>query len=158
MSKFKELNKNINDTLSQVISSQNLCKLIEYDTYNPLSESDIADTSTLLFNKIFPFPKIPDIQDEENTSLCVLFDNFSTDKRNFMIKEGVLTLLIISHNNLWKINGGIRPFSIMHELDELFVGKRIVGIKELQFLGGRYISFNDKFSGYEIKYRLHSVN
>lgn len=144
--------------LSQVISSQDLCKLIEYDTYNPLSESDIADTSALLFNKIFPFPKIPDTQEEANTSLCVWFDNFSTDKRNTMIKEGMLTFLLIVHNDLWKISGGLRHFSIMHELDQLFVGKRIVGIKELQFANGRYVRFNDKYSGYEVKYRLHSVN
>ena len=51
MSRFKELNNNINQILAQVIQNQNLCKLLSYDDNDPLSMSNIFDNTSLLFFK-----------------------------------------------------------------------------------------------------------
>ncbi len=52
------------DVLLKLISSQNLCKLLTYSSSDPLNEDDISDTTSLLFNKIFPTPRLPDTAED----------------------------------------------------------------------------------------------
>ena len=51
MSRFDELNSNLMSILLKMIDNKNLCKLVNYNSYDPLSETDMIDSSTLLFDK-----------------------------------------------------------------------------------------------------------
>jgi hypothetical protein len=158
MSKFKFLNENINSIISLMLENQKLCKLIEYNTNNPFSEPDI-DPSTLLLKKVFPLPKFPEVTTEMGTYLNIYFDNF-TLSRNVGLKEGLIVFDIISHLDLWvlKDTGMIRPLSILHEIDETFNNKRVVGVKKLLFYQGKYMYVNEKYAGYKISYEISNGN
>lgn len=63
MARFLQLNKNIEDVLLSTIENQALCKLLYYPQDDPFNEPIIEDTSVLLFNRIYPFPYVPDVQE-----------------------------------------------------------------------------------------------
>lgn len=157
MARFEELNNNINNVMMKLIESQNLCKLLHYNDENPLMQDDIADTSGLIFTKIFPLPKVPDSSSEATSVLSVVFDNFRLGG-NTGVKEGILKFTAICHIDLWKTSGSLRPISILSEVDKIFNDERIVGIKKLQLDRGNLIWVNDKYIGYQISYQMVSVN
>ncbi|MFB5759102.1 hypothetical protein [Paenibacillus medicaginis] len=158
MAKFEQLNDYVFNTLQALIGNQNLCKLLKYNNTDPLSQPDIEDASVLIMDKIYPMPNIPGTQAEESSLLNIIFDNFKLSSDNKGTKDGTLVINIIVHNNLWLMNGRLRPFSILAELDKTFNDKRIVGIKKMQFDRGRYYFINEKFSGYQVIYQVVSTN
>lgn len=157
MSHFEYLNKNMDSVLKCLINSQPLCKLLYYDSFNPLSESDIPDTKKLLFHNIFPFPKVPETTDNAITYLNVTFDKFTLGDTK-AVKGGLVIFTVITHSDLWQIKGGLRPFSILSEIDSLFNDKRVIGLKKNQFVDINLIWANDNFSGYEARYRIVNEN
>ncbi|MNH66533.1 hypothetical protein D3C73_185660 [compost metagenome] len=160
MARFEQLNKNTEDILLSIIDNQNLCKLIHYDSNDPFSEKDIEDTSELLFERIFPFPKIPGVETKALTYLNVYMDNFLIPSANNGVKEALIIFNVITHNDLWRMEGTgmLRPYSILHEIDEMFNKERVIGIKKLKFNRGKYIYLNNQFGGYEASYVVTSVN
>jgi hypothetical protein len=158
--RFKQLNQNVNNVISSLIQNQDLCKFLYYDTNNPLVEANIVDTSKLIFDKIYPIPKLPNTETEAGSFLNVFFDAFKIPQSNSGTKESVILFNIICHIDLWRMKGTgmLRPYSILHEIDEMFNNQKIIGIKKLQFDKGRFLYVNDKFSGYQASYLVTSVN
>jgi len=158
--KFEELNDNINTILTTILLNQNLCKYIYYNTSSPLSESDITNTANaILFKNLFPYPIIPLSQDSAKTLVTIILDDFSLGRNNSSFKVSKVVFNILCHIDLWKIDGSkLRPLSILSEIDTLFNEQRIVGIGKLNFDSCRWISANDKFQGYSIRYKNYEFN
>lgn len=158
ISHFKELQCQLDTTITRLSESQPLCKLltIYQDGIDPVSEPDI-DTSSLFLKNIFPFPRVPDIQENEVALLNFWFDNFKRGIENPSFKNYNLTIEAICHNNLWAIKGTgiIRPYAIMHEVDKLFNKQRGIGIGKTSMINDKMIIVNNKFSGYRITYEIH---
>jgi hypothetical protein len=70
MSKLDELNLNLFNVLSALTHSQNLCKLIYYDSLNPLDEVAISHPNTLMYTKIYPMPKVPETEHSIGQGEC----------------------------------------------------------------------------------------
>lgn len=159
MSRFRHLNENINNILMMILDNQNLCKLIAYNSDDPYSEPDIDDTSPLISTKIFPFPKIPKATTEASSFLTVYFNNFRLSKNNGL-KEGLIVFDVVCHLDLWMMKGTgmIRPFSVLHELDEMFNHQRVAGVKKLQFSDGKFLYVNENYAGYQVGYEFFSGN
>ncbi|MGG1663091.1 hypothetical protein [Brevibacillus sp. NRS-1366] len=157
MANFEFLSENLNNVLLELMDSQELCKLLQYPSYDPLSEPDIEDTSELLFNKIHPYPRVPDVIATATSNLNVIFDSFTLGDVN-NIKEGLLKFTILVHNDLWRTNGALRPFLIMSKIDNIFNEKRIVGLKKLKFERANFIWANENFSGYQVSYKMVNAN
>lgn len=132
MAKFEQVNTYINDTMLLLINNQNLCKLLEYSVDDPFQELDIAETDTLLYNKIYPFPKVPKTETEKSSTLCVFFDDFRLGSDNRGTKEGTIIFNVIVHNDLWRMTGTgmLRPYAILSEIDNIFNNERVMGIKK----------------------------
>ncbi|MGG1664530.1 hypothetical protein [Brevibacillus sp. NRS-1366] len=157
MANFEFLSGNLNNVLLELIDSQELCKLLHYPSYDPLSEPDIKDTSELLFDKIHPYPRVPEVTATTTSNLNVIFDSFALGDAS-SIKEGLLKFTILVHNELWRTEGALRPFLIMSKIDNIFNDKRIIGLKKLQFERANFIWANEKFSGYQVSYRMVNAN
>lgn len=158
MSRFEELDQNIMSVLLKLIANQNLCKLLNFNSYDPLSEADIADTSTLLFDRIFPFPFTPNVDSDAISQINVLLDNFQLGKTNPAFKNNQLTFVVICHKSLWKMSGMLRPFAILKEIDTLFNSTNGIGIGKMQFIGGNLTWLNDNYSGYRVSYSICDFN
>ncbi len=153
------MNKYINETVLKLIANQNLCKLLKFNSNNPYAEIDIMDTGELIYSKIFPYSHVPETDKEVGSYLCIILDRFRLTS-NQAIKSGQLNIDIIVHNDLWRMNGTgeMRPYAIMHEVDEALNGKIRVGIKDLTFSDCRHVRYNQSYSGFQLTYSIQSVN
>lgn len=158
MARFKELNQNLEKILIQLVENQNLCKLLTVNTKTPLESPDIPDTYDLIFKNIYPMPKIPDAQENESSFLTVWFDDLNRRPNSNAFKNNTITFNILCHHNLWRLNGELRPYAILHEIDTMFNQKRISGIGKVQLESGRFLWTNDFYSGYQVQYRMYEWN
>jgi hypothetical protein len=159
ISNFLEVNENINKVLDKLIQSQNLCKYLYYTTGNPLTEADIVNTTSLLYDKIFPYPTSTEIFKDANgipeasSAINVLFDDFKpTSNNKFMC--GKLTFIVMCHTSLWKLDvSQLRPICILYEIAKMFTEQRVVGVGKGEF-NGCNITWADKdYSGYRLSYK-----
>ena len=156
MANFEWLDKNINDVFDKIYANQNLCKLLFYDSDNPLAEATIANTKVLYTNKkkrkLFPYFFTPDLKDVQTTTLHVCFKDFKLSD-NIFFKPAKVDFYIVCHEYLWELNTGdgdihLRPFAILHELDLTFNRQRTIGLGKNNFSSLAPIYYNNKFSGF----------
>jgi hypothetical protein len=140
-----------------MITSQNLCKYLQYTSKDPLSEPDIADTSTLLFNRIFPVPKLPSTEDA-GSFLTVIFEDIRLGNQNPNFKNSLISFRIICHIDEWRMNGALRPYALMNEIDELFNDQNVVGIGKMKFDRSTFLYANAKYMGYRLDYKIYDFN
>ncbi|CAH0118522.1 hypothetical protein PAE9249_01011 [Paenibacillus sp. CECT 9249] len=157
MSKFQELNPNLRKVLEHLISSQRLCKYLVYDTLDPVSQPDVQHPDELLYERISPVPRNPPVEAEPHSYITVMFDQFNPGG-TYAVKEGALTLFVISHVSLWRLNEGIRPLAVMHEIDRLLNQRQVIGLNPAKFDQAKWIAVNDNFSGYQLSYKIAFAN
>lgn len=159
MSRFKELNDGLMEVISRLTESQELCKLLYYQSDNPLSEPDIENPFDSLFMKnILPIPKVPNVNKETESYLTIIFDDMQIGRVNEGFKNAVLSFNILCHIDKWKLNGNLRPYLIMSKIDELFNNQRVVGFRKMHFESSRFFAVNDKYFGYRVDYNITDFN
>jgi len=160
MSRFEELNLNIDTVLMKLLSSQDLCKYLFYDEDDPMSQPNIEDTSILLFDRIYPTPVSPTITDSAKSLITIIQDDFSLAQTNTAFKTSKIIFNILCHIELWRMpgTGKLRPYSILSEIDKLFNQQRVLGIGKLSFSNGRWIGVNDRWQGYQVAYKIYEFD
>jgi hypothetical protein len=153
------IDKYINDILTKIYANQNLCKLLLFDDYNPLSHSDLVDTTILRTDKtnqrLYITPFSIDIEDKVKSKLHIMINNFELDKDNRFYVDLEVDFIICINVKIWEINDGsnevkIRANLIMQELLETFNRQRCVGMGINNFKYGKIQKFNEWFWGYTV--------
>lgn len=147
--KFELLSDNLVVFLEEIIKNQDLCKLIKYDTYNPLSEEDLILPQDVLINeRLFPVPLNPDILDDDCTQINVFYPRGDFDGSG-VININALFVDIVVARSLYLINidgkSKVRAYEIMKEIVKTFEGKSISTLGKLHFLSWVHIQANKKF-------------
>lgn len=153
MSKMQNLNTDMFIILNKLLANKNLCKLLAYTDSDPLSLNDVEQSKSLLFNNIYPFSFVPDVQSDPTTIINVIFDNFTLVNSNNSYTTNLVVFNILCHQDLWLINNNqLRPFSIMSELDKIFNDVLCIGLQKLYLESANVIVANEKYSGYILSY------
>ncbi|MCR8641543.1 hypothetical protein NV379_02635 [Paenibacillus sp. N1-5-1-14] len=153
MAKFEDLNSNLIEVIMKLTESQDLCKLLYYQDDKPLRKPDIDNTYKTLFMKnIFPIPKIPSASTEKESYLTILLDEIRIGTKNIGFKNTVLCFNVMCHVDKWMMDGSLRPYAIMSEIDKLFNNQKVVGIGKVQFEKCKLIAVNEKYYGYRMEY------
>ena len=150
----KELNSLINKVIELIRSDMDLCKYIKYDTEYPLEEADFK-TSELIKTKIFPLPKIPDAKSEASTYINTYIRNYIPSRKNRSFSVIAINIDIMSHLDLWMLDGEIRPYTIASKIDELMkstVFDEAYSQTELDVMDWKV--FSDNYHGYRLTYEL----
>lgn len=139
--KLNNLMPNINNIFTALLSNADLVKLFYYNSYNPLSESNVADPSILIKPKVnnainpkqrfFPIPFNDDVMTEQMTTLHIYYA--MGERRDRGILEALLYFDIICHQDLWMVSGNIRPYMIMNEISKTLSNTRVAGITKFKF-------------------------
>jgi hypothetical protein len=158
VSRLRELKEKRMLVLDKILSDMPLCKLLYYDTEHPLDKQDISDTSTLLFDRIFPLPYTDMTQDTTGSLLNFFFSEIVSEGLKF--KEIKLKFIISCHYSSWTNmeNGDLRADAISERIDELFNETRNLGIGKVLFESRREIYPADKFAGYIMTYKVTDFN
>lgn len=168
MAFYEELNPILQQIISErFLRNQNLCKLLTYYpeccvephnayNYNPLLQKDIEDTNSLYMTSIFPMPKIPKTVEEKKVFLCAYFNGGYEPETNLSFRNVVLNIDIICHLDVWNIENGYRPYSIMHEVDSLLNNQLTdLPIENKPFLRGFQTRvYSEYFYGVQMLYNL----
>lgn len=159
MGRFSELGQNVKFVTEELLKDADLLKLLTYNSSTPLSQLNVNNPKSLLFNKIYPVYKIPTVEEKEKSILTYVFSNAKlTD--NVKFKEYKLIFNIICHIDLWTIKDSIRPYEIAERIDNIFNEKRgtQLSIGKVIFEDFIYREYNSKFAGFYLCYKLVDFN
>lgn len=159
MVKFELLSPNLLVILNQIIQNQNIAKYLYYDVTNPLEQPDIADTSVLNFNKVFPYPFDPELTTEDCSQIRVFYWDGAIKR---VIEETKVMFDIIVAKKLWLINDNntpaIRPYQIMSELVTTLDDKSIESVGRLHFNNFRHVSVDQQFDAIRVLASMTTFN
>ncbi len=143
------------EVLASLVESENLSKLIYYNTQSALHEAPLSNPYDLIHAKVFPYTYVPPTDDSANVYLTVSFRQFK--RVNDKFKIGYLYVNILCHKSLVSIYDGSRIFSLMNEVENVLNGKRIA-IGKLLFDYGDELTINDNYTGYFLRYEVCDLN
>lgn len=157
MSKFKELNNYINDILIDLISNDNLTKLLEYNTPDALESPSLKSPESLINKNIFTFNHVP-ASDKAKSIISVILDDFENNESVYFRKNNIVFNILV-HNDLWLLeNNDFRVFKIMEEIDNTY---NIIHTKNdnfrvhrLEFVRANHLWATNEYSGYTLKYKI----
>ncbi|ALS22308.1 hypothetical protein [Paenibacillus naphthalenovorans] len=155
MSRLKELTKYKNTIIERLVGNQNICKAVFYQDRSFLEKPDVAPEQ-LLYENIYPYNYIP--ENADNLSVAKTYITISiTDYRkagSIKFKAGNIFINVITHKDLFRTDYGfLRTDYLISEIDDLFEGKRGVGIGTLEFMGAKEITINEQYMGAYLHYR-----
>jgi len=153
---FSDLNSNIKEIQTLLLSDQTLCKLLYYGEPDWASKADISATPTLKFTHLFPLPKIPTSENEKKSMLNFYFIDSKPQSRNPGFRNVVLCFDVICHIDIWQINEGIRPYAISNRIDRMFNGQfyENLGIGDVSFDSWVNMRYGDYYYGYRLLYKV----
>jgi hypothetical protein len=157
--KFEFLSDNLVDVMFKLVTNQNLCKYLTYYTGNPLTQPDIANPSSLVRTKIFPYPFIIPAQTIETCQINVYYPSSKIDKR--IVQHSKIFFDIVCHQNLWLLNDGksaIRPYRVATEVLRVFDEQKIDGIGTIRFDGFQHLIFNDVYHAVSLSARIEQFS
>jgi hypothetical protein len=158
MSQKEGFNKYIDDILVQVKKNDNLIKLLNYNEANALVQPNLTDIqkNSLIYNKIFPFRFIPTIADTACSYLNIGFGNFREISNTF--QAGKIGFYMVSHKDLWKMNGGLRPIFMLEEIKEVAKSLEGLGLGRLKLAESNEYWVNENVGGYYALYEIVDFN
>lgn len=156
-SKFTDSSKMKIDFMSQIIRNENISKALLYNTENFLDgEFDTSQSKNLIYTQIFPYQRIPDINDEAKTFISMSF-NYGESKSSEYYKWAFVTFYIFCHKSLIKTKYNITRYDfIIDELDYLIGSSKSENwIGNMEFVGAKDGIFDEKgnYYGVEISYQ-----
>lgn len=157
MAYLEEISNYKNTILQRIVSDQELCKAVQYNDKNFLDKADIDDTTTLIYDRIFPYKFIPDTNTEEKTFITLSVGRFQYVNNSF--KEGLIIISIFTHRDLFRTDySKTRVDFILNKIDSLLNYKSGIGLGKLEFDMLDEIAVNDKFQGAYVCYRPIDFN
>lgn len=163
MAYYSELNDIVRNLIGEkFLRNQNLCKLlscypdtVDY-TYNPLTQPDIEDTSSLYMKNIFPMPKMPDASLDKTGYITVVLSGGYEPETNTGYRRVNLLIDIIYHLDVWNMKGGYRPYKVMNEIDKMLNNQLTdLPIENKPFLRGfQPRDYSTYFYGFQLIYEL----
>jgi hypothetical protein len=154
---FSELGTGTLKAIELLISDEQLCKLLYYNTPDCLTKSPVTNPTDLIRTKIYPVPKVPLISTEAGSFINVFYDDITPNSRNSGFRTEVLKFTVIVHLDLYLIKDGIRPYEIMSRIDHIFNDMYYPEIAghNLQPTGRvRMVQFDDNYFGYILSYGM----
>lgn len=157
---------NLDDYIStikqKIESKQDLCKLIYYDDDEPLSQTDLTDTTILTdrdsqYRRVYFVPFDPNIHATQQTTIHVELSDSEVSRDTFY-KTLDISFIILTHNHMWELytsDGSIslRPNKILTELVELFNCQQSIGVGHPYFSKLENIYLNEKVAGYKVTFK-----
>lgn len=134
--------------MKEVTENQTICKYLNYNQSNPLSQADLSIPATpLIMTKIFPYPFDLGTEQSDVSHIRIYYPkgDFGT---NQIIENTDILFDIVVAKKLWLVNDEsplIRPYEIMKSLINHFDGRTVSTAGRLRFRRFLHVGVNDKF-------------
>lgn len=141
MAKSNSIVKYKQKIMSKIINDDRIVKLI--------NNKNIETNEDLIYDNCYNYIRIPVSVEEEKTFICIecdIDDNSNYASSNNLINSLIITIYVITHENLMRTNmGGTRTDLISARIDDILSGRKIVGLTELELLNNIAGTVNDRF-------------
>ncbi|MBU7316144.1 hypothetical protein KQX66_10760 [Paenibacillus sp. SM 69] len=158
MARFNELSEYKFTIINRLLDCDELCKAVSYNDTDFLMRSSVSDPADeLVYNHIFPYRFIPEVNESKKTFITLSLRKFQLINNSF--KKGLIYLNIFTHRDLFKTDYGCTRIDfILNKVDEMFNQKRGIGIGQLEFVDMDEIVVNEKYQGNYICYKPVDFN
>ena len=150
-----------------LMSNQTICRLLKYQTKDPLelidpktgkSQPDVKGEE-LINKQILIVPKIFDDSTEKMSYITAIFDDYVVNTLNPEFKVSTLRFDIACPYDEWILNAHtLRPYLIMQQIDTEFNGRHLSGIGNLQFWRADNLTLSPWIGGYSMRYKINEFN
>lgn len=138
--------------MNELVKSENIVKAIVNTPENFLEIPVTINPTSLIYQNIFPYKKIPKIEDEVKIYITIKLGGFKPYQQN-TYKIGYIVFYVFTHDDLMKTDEGTRVDYIIGEIDEIFNGKKHIFANSLVFDGMDEIEFPNNYYGAWIRYK-----
>ncbi len=146
--------------LQEFLNNDNLVKALMFDVPDFLSKSIPSDfdRTSLLYDRVWPFRYIPEIQDDKK-SLITTHWHFQAYDRGDTYKIAGVTFFVIVHFDLIRIDDGLRTDFLIAEIEHSRKRSSLIGTSKLKFqdMEDFVADTGGKWLGTRIKYRAIKV-
>lgn len=158
--RFAVMGENLFKVLDKLVNNQTICRLLKYQTTNPLSkELPDVDGIDLLNKQLIIVPKIPENDDIECSFIIVVFDKYIVNPSNDDFKLSTLRFEVVCPYEEWLIDeDNLRPYLLMQEIDGMFNQAKLSGIGKLQFSHCVPLTLSPQMGGYTLYYTINEFN
>ena len=161
---FSELNSYVFKAYNELLKNDAVCKLL-YNTGDMNKKITEEVREIIGKENIYPFNYIP-TETEKKCIISIILDDGGVED-NGNIRFGKINFLIWCHQDIYKTDTGLRPFSLMNEIDKIFNSKgksfNDSNYNPIGAFGGLILNnynhlWNSKsYSGYIMQYTHHSI-
>lgn len=153
MSRFTELGTNKTTILMKLINNEDIVKCLVNNQPNfldvPLPVN--FDVTSLIYNSIYPYKFIPQIQTSPSTFITM---SFYYKPNGMTYKNGSIYYYIITHNSLIQTSySSLRYDMLVNYIDEMMNSSRDIGIGKLPFYDMGDIQVNENYCGAYLGYK-----
>lgn len=142
-SNFSQIGKQLQKVLIAFTQNQTLCKLVYNTSSTPLSEPDVVDVASLIDTRFYTqtYKQPTEIK---GVFIYAYFQEIQRATKNGYSFHSNLVVTVVCHRELWQIEGGLRVYDIMHEINTILNRKDVMNAtSETLFSMAKYAPTND---------------
>ena len=138
--------------------NDDISKALYYNQSNFLDQPSLEDPIDILrYKQVFPYRKVPKVEEEMKTYITLRLGNFKPVGNKF--KSGLITFYVFTHVDLMPTSYGfLRVDHIINKIDEVFNETRDFGIGKLEFDNMDEFDINESYTGTWIRYKVTDFN
>ena len=158
--RFAVLGDNAFTIANKLVSNQNLCRLLKYQTRDALSDKyENVNGIDLLHKQILIVPKVFDDSTQKMSYVIAVFHNYIINVFNSEFKTATIRFDIACPYDEWLLDErSLRPYLIMQEIDTMFNTQKLSGIGTLQFERADPLTLTPWIGGYSMRYKINEFN
>lgn len=156
--RFETLGNTLLKISDKIVKNYELCKMLKYSDVREAAACPIFNPIELINKNILLKPLLPK-EDAKESYLVVLLTNFIQNPENPDFKIIYLRFDIFVPFEDWdKIDGNLKPFAMLSEIDKMFNGVRLNGLGTLVYEDAELITLGDNLAGYSVVYKIDDFN
>ena len=153
MSRFAELGQNKLTILMKLIGNEDIVKCLVNNQSNFLDISLPVgfDVASLIYDSIYPYRFVPQIQTEPKTFITM---RFGYKPNGMTYKNGSIYFYILTHNSIIRTDYGMLRYDFLaNKIDELMNSSRDIGLGKLPFYDMDDFIVNENYIGIYLAYK-----
>lgn len=155
---FSTVEKDFADITGRILANETILKLLYFNSPDCLDKKDKYEItgdiiSDLITNNIRLVPSVS-VPTNKGSYIIITFDGFALNQHNPEFMNNVILIDVLCPVDTWMMDSYMmRPFRIMHELQETFHEKTLNGIGKVFFIGANLLNLGD-YNGYQMAFSV----
>ena len=112
-------------------------ELLSYEIVNAINPDYIGSEDDLIYTHVFPYLRIPEVQDEEKCYITMSVDMPRVSTKNYFFKNMVITINVIVQQDVMKMPAhysATRMDYIASIINKIFNGNKNYGLVPLEYV------------------------